>query len=116
MDIARKTVPISNSVVTKPSEPSSQTISSISLNTRLSQHLLDSHLTKDTVTEAEILWCIETVMTHTSLRSAESNVLLFKRMFPDSEIDKVLNCTKIKYRMGLLSALLHISKRNWSTN
>ncbi|XP_043468991.1 uncharacterized protein LOC122503272 [Leptopilina heterotoma] len=101
MDIARKTVPISNSVVTKPSEPSSQTSSSISLNNRLSQHLLDSHLTKDTVTEAEILWCIETVMTHTSLRSAESNVLLFKRMFPDSEIAKSLKLHKDKVSYGV---------------
>lgn len=35
---------------------------------------LDAFLLKDDVTTAEVLWCLETVMSHKSLRSAEKDV------------------------------------------
>lgn len=65
-------------------------------DTRLAKNLLDFYAMKDSTIEAEILWCLETVMNHTSLRSAESNVLLFQRMFPDSDIAEKMKLHKDK--------------------
>lgn len=85
IDIKNKTIPISSSVIIE----SSQSSSSTPLNSRLLQVTLDSHVTKNNITEAEILWYTETVMNHTSLRCAETNTLLFQRMLRDSEIAKI---------------------------
>lgn len=47
---------------------------------------LDQYVFRNEVTEAVILWCIETVVSHKSLRAAERDISVMKRMFHDSEI------------------------------
>lgn len=57
---------------------------------------LKSFLINDSVTKAEILWTVETVMTHTSLRTAGRDVLLFKTIFPDSNIAQKMQLQRDK--------------------
>lgn len=45
---------------------------------------IDKYKLKDPVPEAEILWCINMVMNHRSLRSDENSYVLCIRMFPDA--------------------------------
>jgi len=40
----------------------------------------------DSVTLAEAIWCLNAVVSHSSLRKTQDCVLLFSRMFPDSSI------------------------------
>ncbi|GBO45640.1 hypothetical protein AVEN_139023-1 [Araneus ventricosus] len=58
-----------------------------------------TYLRPETVSEAEILWCLYSVMEHSSFRSAGRAVDLMKRMFTDSEIVKKMSLqrTKIAY-------------------
>lgn len=49
---------------------------------------IEKYLFKDDVTKTEIMWCLEAIMTHRSLRSAEKDVKMFPKLFPDSEIAK----------------------------
>lgn len=49
---------------------------------------LKKYVLSDNVTKAKILWCLQTVMSHKSMNSAENNVNLLKLMFPDSDIAK----------------------------
>jgi hypothetical protein len=44
------------------------------------------YLLNDQVSKAEILWCLKTVMSHSSYRSNSDLPELFRAMFPDSEI------------------------------
>lgn len=76
-------------VPTKPPLPSST-----------SQNL-HNYFVKDDISRAEILWCLQTIMSHDSLRSAGKSVLLFKRMFFDSEIAKSMKLqrTKMSYTL-----------------
>uniref|UniRef100_A0A1B6KAK6 BED-type domain-containing protein n=2 Tax=Graphocephala atropunctata TaxID=36148 RepID=A0A1B6KAK6_9HEMI len=53
-------------------------------------------LLNENVTKAEILWSIQSVMTHSSLRTAGRNVSLFSVMFPDSDIAKKMKLQKDK--------------------
>lgn len=57
---------------------------------------LQAFLLNDNVTKAEILWSVESVLTHTSLRTAGRCVSLFKIMFPDSEIAKKIQLQRDK--------------------
>lgn len=59
-------------------------------------------LQQDDVSKAEILWCMNTVMNHSSKRSAAEAVLLFPIMFPNSTIaSKVqLQWNKIGYTIN----------------
>lgn len=43
---------------------------------------------KEDITKSEILWCLEAVGTHKSLRSAEKDVKMFSHSFTDSQIAK----------------------------
>ncbi|GBN74705.1 hypothetical protein AVEN_224456-1 [Araneus ventricosus] len=58
-----------------------------------------TYLKPETVSEAEIFWCLYSVMEHSSFRSAGRAVDLLKRMFTDSEIVKKMSLqrTKIAY-------------------
>nr|XP_042895472.1 uncharacterized protein LOC110282235 [Parasteatoda tepidariorum] len=60
---------------------------------------LVSFLRSESVSEAEILWCLYAVMEHSSFRSAGRAVLLMKKIFTDSEIVKKISLqrTKIAY-------------------
>lgn len=66
--------------------------------TRGSQNL-DKYLLRDETTKAEILWCLQTVLNHTSLSSSAKSVGLFPVMFPDSKIASAMQLgrTKIAY-------------------
>lgn len=103
---------VSTSVST--SESLSATISSVSESVESTQFIRDegNNLSKgivsnseksinkfflnDQVTKAEILWCLRTVMTHSSFRSNSDLPDIFKLMFPDSEIASKLQLRKDK--------------------
>ncbi|KAJ8898389.1 hypothetical protein PR048_003749 [Dryococelus australis] len=40
----------------------------------------------ESVSKAEVLWCLQTVMGHTSLRNAANSASVFQVMFPDSAV------------------------------
>ncbi|XP_071563117.1 uncharacterized protein [Temnothorax nylanderi] len=50
----------------------------------------------DETSKAEIMWCLNAVMRHNSLRDVESSVSLMKTIFPDSEIVKQMKLGKDK--------------------
>lgn len=49
---------------------------------------IKKYMLKEDITKAEILWCLEAVATHKSLRSAEKDVKMFSHIFTDSQIAK----------------------------
>ena len=51
----------------------------------------------------EILWCIQTVMTHRSLRTAESDIHLLKLMFPDEIFIKNMELARTKITSSLMA-------------
>ena len=53
---------------------------------RSTQSTLDNRLIKDDVTRAEIIWALNGVMCHSSLRGNANSASLFAQMFPDSDI------------------------------
>ncbi|XP_021701533.1 uncharacterized protein LOC110676754 [Aedes aegypti] len=61
-----------------------------------SSRVLSQFIIKNEVTEAEVLWCIQTVMSHKSLRASEKDVSVLKRMFRDSEVASKLQLKKDK--------------------
>lgn len=71
-----------------PAHPTYTTLPTVSNgnSSYLVTHLEDLKISKDTVTKAEILWCLQTVMNHNFFRSAESDAFLFKKMFSVSKI------------------------------
>ncbi|XP_051165127.1 uncharacterized protein LOC127283960 [Leptopilina boulardi] len=60
---------------------------------------IKAHLLKENVTTAEIILCLQSVITHKSMRTAAKDVSLFKMIFSDSEIAQKLQLqrTKIGY-------------------
>lgn len=72
-----------------------------STSTAPSSKTIDKFLLKNDTTKAEILWCLETVMCHKSLRTAEKDMVVLRRMFHDSQIaEKVqLGRDKLSYMM-----------------
>ena len=58
--------------------------------------ILPSFLLSSEVTEAEILWAIQTVLTHMSLHSCDGISKLFSRMLSDSMIAKSFTLGKMK--------------------
>lgn len=58
--------------------------------------MLGKYLIKDQVTRAEILWALNGVMSHASLRGNANSAQLFPAMFPDSEIAKQFKMQKDK--------------------
>lgn len=63
---------------------------------------LDQYVFKNDVTEAAILWCIETVMIHKSLRAAEKDISIMKRMFHDCAVASKLQLKKDKIAYVLM--------------
>lgn len=61
--------------------------------------ILGNFVLKNETIKAEILWCLQQVLTHQSFRAGASSVSLFKIMFPDSNIasSMQLQRTKISY-------------------
>ena len=62
----------------------------------------EKYFEKDKKTRAEILWCLDCVMNHRSMRSAAKSVDLFKIMFTDSAIANSLELQKSKIGYTLL--------------
>lgn len=61
--------------------------------------LMKKYHLSDKVTTAEILWALQTIITHNSNRGSGEQVSLFSVMYPDSEIAAKLELgrTKIGY-------------------
>lgn len=78
-----------------PSQPSNQ-LTNQPTSSQSMPRQLDTFLLKNDITTAEVLWCIETVMSHKSLRIAEKDMIILKRMFWDSEIAKKMQLKKDK--------------------
>lgn len=74
---------------------------------------LKKYLHNDKVTKAEVLWCLQSVMTHKSMNSAGKHVNLLKLMFPDSEIAKKWNCKHQKLHTHWFLELLRTSNHNY---
>ena len=51
---------------------------------------------KKNVTTFEIIWCLQAISSHKSLRSAEMDVKVFPLLFPDSEIAKSMQLGQSK--------------------
>jgi len=60
---------------------------------------MGQYLCKDSVTKAEVVWLLQTVAKHHSLRSCDDTKDLFQAMFPDSNIAQqfTLGRTKAAY-------------------
>ena len=60
---------------------------------------MQSYISKDDVSRAEILWTLNMITNHYSFNSSKHSSMLFQTMFPDSDIAKKIACgaTKIKY-------------------
>lgn len=63
--------------------------------------IMNKFIQSECTLKSEIIWSIDTVMQHRSIRSAERSAELFKIMFPDSETAKLfqLGRTKIGYQL-----------------
>lgn len=59
----------------------------------------------EAVIEAEVLWCLNIVMTHASLRDGSSSAALFTRMFSDSETASHMTLSKDKIRYTIIHGL-----------
>lgn len=57
---------------------------------------LKTFIFNENVSKAEILWTIQSVITHKSLRTAGRDVSIFSKMFPDSEIAKRMQLQRDK--------------------
>lgn len=60
------------------------------------KNTMKKYLLNDQVTKAEIVWCLRTVMTHSSFRSNSDLPDICKLMFPDSDIAKKFQLKKDK--------------------
>ena len=63
---------------------------------QMMQSSLSSYVHQTSVTEAEILWVLRTVLCHNSLRSCDGLSELFQRMFNDSTIAKSFSLGRTK--------------------
>lgn len=86
------------------SEPLTPTLN-YSLIPQQAKSTLEKCLVKDSVTEAEILWCVNTVMNHDSLRSSESSVLLFGKMFKSCQVAQEMKLHKDKIGYSIIYGL-----------
>jgi len=86
---------------TQPQEPVATSVISSTAISQTAQRVetrppsIQSFVVIDDVTKAEILWALESVYTHKSLRSAASDVKLFP-LFPDSKIIEKMTLLKDK--------------------
>ncbi|CAH0549771.1 unnamed protein product [Brassicogethes aeneus] len=66
---------------------------------------LEFYLIKKSVAAAEIRWCLQTVISHRSLRNSEKDCILMKAIFPDSKIAENLRLKKDKICYGITYGL-----------
>ena len=60
--------------------------------------LMTAYIANDATTEAEILWCINSVMSHFSARAASASINVLARMFKDSPVAQGMKLGKDKIR------------------
>lgn len=77
-------------------EVQNQPLPSISYQSTSNPRGLDKFVIRDDVTKPEILWCLETVMTHKSLRTAEKDIKVLKKMCKDCPIISKMELGKDK--------------------
>lgn len=84
------------------SSSGSLSVAAAAVTSKPAKVTVDSFAFKSDLTEAETLWSIETVMTHKSLRTAEKDVTIMKRMFKDSSVAEKMKLKKDKIAYVLL--------------
>ena len=60
--------------------------------------LMTSYIANDATTESEIIWCLHSVISHFSARSASSSIPVIARMCRDSQIANSMKLGKDKIR------------------
>lgn len=103
-DVEANIIRTSNSVPSISSSVSSTTVEQPATSLDTSQQMLSSnnvmkkYIINESVTEAEILWCMNNVVSHSSKRSGGEASSLFSRMFADSQIAQKFSAAKDKIR------------------
>ena len=69
---------------------------------------LDKFVVPEAVTDADIKWCLENVVSSYLFYSCDGLADLFSSMFPDSTIAEKFVCRKTNAHISLIMALLHI--------
>lgn len=72
---------------------------------RLSTGGISQHLVKECVSKAEIKWALKSVTSHYSFHSAYDLPVIFREMFPDSEIAKTYSMGDSKLRYSVVYGL-----------
>lgn len=119
--LAQVSTPRINEFFCSPPQPSSQTTASQGTSTTDSQSLTVQPGTECTiaepsnafrkfkaneaVVESEVLWCLNVIMNHESLRGGARSASLFSRIFPDSEIASRMTLSKDKIRYTIIHGL-----------
>ena len=93
------TISTSNSPPDSHVSASSSSLSQTVVSSQVS--LMTAYISNDKTTEAEILWCLNSVMCYFSCRSSSSSVSLMARMFPDSTIAQGMRLGKDKLRYNI---------------
>ncbi|XP_063226873.1 uncharacterized protein LOC134541567 [Bacillus rossius redtenbacheri] len=62
-------------------------------------------LLNDSVVHAEIIWCLNMILSHNSMRNAASSVNLFPIMFPDSQIACKMQLQRTKLAYSIVHGL-----------
>ncbi|XP_054720775.1 uncharacterized protein LOC129230403 [Uloborus diversus] len=112
-----------SNVVTTSMPDSSRVVSSFSLEPSISSlassssslapsRALKTFLINDSVVKAEILWCLQTIMTHKSLRATSADVLLLQNMFTDSLIAQKMQLQRTKIAYSILYGIAPYFKDN----
>lgn len=68
-------------------------------------YTMKTFLSGESVTRAEIIWCLSSVMSHKSLRCAANDVSVFPLMFPDSDIASKMQLQRTKIGYVILQGL-----------
>ncbi|GBL89994.1 hypothetical protein AVEN_178397-1 [Araneus ventricosus] len=74
---------------------------------------IKKYLLKENICKSEILWCLQAIATHRSLRSAEKDAKLFSQMFKDSEIAKGIHVERDKMAYFLIFGIAPFFKENF---
>lgn len=86
----------SSSCVSQPSSSSCMSPPSSSSCMSQPSSSLKKYMLNESVAKAEILWCIQTVMTHKSMNTAGKDVNVLKLMFPEHDVIKKLELQRLK--------------------
>ena len=101
--VPKQSNPVVGSSATVEKTPLEQSTTQLSSSDHSSS--MRKFLVKDSTTKAEILWCLQVVANHTSLRTGASGANVFARMFPDSEIAKSMQLGKDKIKYNITYGL-----------